>query len=239
MVYDERSNFVGDMHWQDDSELGEGEELRLERGGIEVQVGECIGKKEQDLTELLDKRVKDREDRVAAKAAIATPTRPHVQYVRPQAPRPSGELPRPKALNAVIGTPTGHYGRAIVPSVSPFEQKQLSIRDEDISERHAKWQKRAESTTTNGGYAQRLIGASLNLGSQKPFGTATVRYEPFRSSIQRPQTMTPENVKGGEIVSGAQQQHIHAASQEEGHPNRAQKKKSYRYSTSISHRYSF
>src|SRR6266536_4326989 len=38
MVYDERSNFVGDTHWREDSEFNEGEELELERGGILVEV---------------------------------------------------------------------------------------------------------------------------------------------------------------------------------------------------------
>ena len=58
MVYNDRSNFVGDTHWRKDLEFEDGEQLELERGGILVEVGECIGKRDQDLTELVDKRVK-------------------------------------------------------------------------------------------------------------------------------------------------------------------------------------
>ncbi|KAJ4298411.1 hypothetical protein N0V88_003441 [Collariella sp. IMI 366227] len=65
MVYDERGNFVGDMHWQREWDFDEGEEVRLERGGVIVQVVECIGRQEQDLTELLDKRAKEKGERQA------------------------------------------------------------------------------------------------------------------------------------------------------------------------------
>src|SRR6187402_2584144 len=51
MVFDERSNFVGDTHWRRDSEFDAGEELELERGGILVEVGECAGRRDQDLFE--------------------------------------------------------------------------------------------------------------------------------------------------------------------------------------------
>ena len=66
MVYDERSNFVGDTHWREDTTFDEGEELELERGGIMVEVGECVGTREQDLSELVDKRVKEREGKIEA-----------------------------------------------------------------------------------------------------------------------------------------------------------------------------
>ncbi|KAJ0296132.1 hypothetical protein COL516b_011884 [Colletotrichum fioriniae] len=62
MVYDERGNFIGDMHWREDFDFGEGEEFNLERGAVIVQVAECIGSKDQDLTELLDKRAKEPHD---------------------------------------------------------------------------------------------------------------------------------------------------------------------------------
>ncbi|KAJ0384734.1 hypothetical protein COL922a_007736 [Colletotrichum nupharicola] len=61
MVYGERGNFIGDMHWNEDFAFGEGEEFNLERGAVIVQVAECIGTKDQDLTDLLDKRARDVE----------------------------------------------------------------------------------------------------------------------------------------------------------------------------------
>lgn len=209
MVYDETFNFISDVHWQERGEFGEGELLRLDRGGIEVEVQECIGKKEQDLTELLDKRAKDRKERVAAKAA---PTRPQAQFVG-VIPTPSGELMKPRPLNAVIGTPTGHYGRAMIPNVSPFEQKQQRSRGENISDRPVKRQKR-ESMVTSGGYAQSLMGASLSLGSQKPAGTATIRYEPFRSSIQRPQIHLSDATENQEGLFGNLRNGISATAHE-------------------------
>jgi len=236
-VYDERSNFIGDMHWQGDWDFGEGEDLRLERGGVEVQVCECIGKKEQDLTELLDKRVKDREDRIASKAASTMSIQPQGQFVRAQLPRPSGELPRPKALNSVIGPSTGHYGRAIVPNVSPFEKRQQSNRDENMSEIPARQHKRAESTITGGGYAQRLMGATLSLGSQKQLGTA-IKYEPFRSSIQRSQTKSAEKSKSEEGICGADRHNIPEISQED-RPRRVQERKLHRYGSLHNYKHGF
>jgi hypothetical protein len=73
MVYDDRGNFVGDTHWREEYNFEEGEELDLERSGIMIQVSECVGKRDQDLTELLDKRVKDREERVNARTAASSP----------------------------------------------------------------------------------------------------------------------------------------------------------------------
>src|SRR5579871_1139272 len=62
MVYDERGNFVGDTHWRQDYNFDEGEELELERSGTLVQVSECVGKRIQDLREILDKRLKETEE---------------------------------------------------------------------------------------------------------------------------------------------------------------------------------
>ncbi|PMD63780.1 uncharacterized protein K444DRAFT_522184, partial [Hyaloscypha bicolor E] len=124
MVYDERSNFVGDTHWREDTAFDEGEELELERGGIMVEVGECVGTREQDLSELVDKRVKDREGRAAAKIAASSPSRPHVSLIRTSQATP-GPLQH-KPLNALLTT-TGHYGRAVIPITSPYEEKERLI----------------------------------------------------------------------------------------------------------------
>ncbi|KAJ4402154.1 hypothetical protein N0V85_005366 [Neurospora sp. IMI 360204] len=44
MVYDDRGNHVGDMHWRRDWDFDEGEEIELERGGVIVQVAECVAR---------------------------------------------------------------------------------------------------------------------------------------------------------------------------------------------------
>jgi hypothetical protein len=151
MVYDERSNFVGDTHWREDAAFDEGEEFELERGGILVEVGEFVGKRDQDLSELVDKRVKEREERAAAKGAAATPSRPHASLIRTSQATP-GPLQH-KPLNVLLAT-TGHYGRAVISQTSPFEEKQGLIngnQDGVGKERPAKRRKPNEDALSKSG----------------------------------------------------------------------------------------
>jgi Protein of unknown function (DUF2439) len=181
MVYDERYNFVGDTHWREDTPFHEGEELELERGGIMVEVGECVGKREQDLSELVDKRVKDREGRAAARITTPSPSRPHVSIIR--TPQPTSGPLQHKPLNALL-TATGHYGRAVIPITSPFEEKQHLIdvnKDGPERRRSVKRRKPNEDAPSKRGYAQNLIGATLSLACSKFPSTATTRYEPARA----------------------------------------------------------
>ncbi|PQE17883.1 meiotic chromosome segregation protein [Rutstroemia sp. NJR-2017a BBW] len=186
MVYDERSNFVGDTHWREKTELNEGDELELERGGILVEVSEYLEKREQDLTDLIDKRVKDREERFAAKHGDSSPARPDAT-IRSQSIA-AAHL-RPKPLNAILGTPTGHYGKALVPNTSPFEQRQVlkvGMADENESPRPAKRRKANEPAPSKSGFAQNLMGATLSF-TQRPSSTGAIRHEPLKlKSIQRP-----------------------------------------------------
>ncbi|KAI0476448.1 hypothetical protein GGR56DRAFT_471536 [Xylariaceae sp. FL0804] len=162
MVYDERGNFIGDTHWRDDYDLGEGEELQLERGGVIVQVSECTGSREQDLSELIDKRAQEKAQRQSAAAArrhpTAQPATPnHMQAVPPARHRP---------LHNVIGTPTGHHGRALVSNQSPYEERQRqkqAASPQNDSARPAKRRKRDISPPSKSGYAQSLFGATLSL----------------------------------------------------------------------------
>ncbi|KAH8884219.1 hypothetical protein GQ53DRAFT_786313 [Thozetella sp. PMI_491] len=169
MVYDERGNFVGDMHWRAEHHFDEGEEVQLERGGILVQVSECVGRKTQDLSELLDKRVQEREQRQARSAA-----RPP-SLTLPQ-PALSVTLARPqddhfqlrhRPLHKLIGTPTGHHGRAVLPTESPFEQRQRSHDDKSMygDERSAKRRRCDGSPPRKTGYAQSLFGTQLTLSA--------------------------------------------------------------------------
>ncbi|KAK1255768.1 hypothetical protein MKX07_008027 [Trichoderma sp. CBMAI-0711] len=64
MVYDDGGGFVGDGHWQgNESEVAEGLEMNLDRGMAIVQLLECTGSREQDLGEVLGKRVREVEER--------------------------------------------------------------------------------------------------------------------------------------------------------------------------------
>ncbi|EJT68362.1 hypothetical protein GGTG_14058 [Gaeumannomyces tritici R3-111a-1] len=166
MVYDERGNFVGDAHWREDYDFGEGEELQLERGGTIVQVCECVGRRDQDLSELLDKRALDKSQR-AAQVAARTPaasaaglgSRPVVRQV----PADHSQQLRHRPLGQLLGTPTGHHGRAVVPSESPFEQRHREAEDTPPA---AKRPRREASPPSKAGYAQNLFGTKLCLSSQ-------------------------------------------------------------------------
>lgn len=162
MVYDERGNFVGDVHWREDYDLADGDELELERGGVLIQVGECVGSRDQDLSDLIDKRAQERAQRHAASAA----RRPPVTAVPPLHSIKPNSLPQ-KHLHDVLGTPSGHHGRAVLPKESPYEerrQRQSSPLSEDI--RPAKKLRREISPPSKSGYAQNLFGATLSLSGR-------------------------------------------------------------------------
>jgi hypothetical protein len=169
MVHDERGNFIGDVHWTADYDLEEGEELQLERGGVIVQVSECVGRRDQDLTELLDKRVKEVEQRQAA-AILRTSgnsSNPAQQAAHFQL--------RHRPLHSLISTPAAPLGRAVLPSKSPFESRQAdSAAAPDQSSRPSKRRKYDVSPLSKGGYAQNLFGATLTL-SARPASSQSVR----------------------------------------------------------------
>ena len=186
MVYDERGNFVGDMHWQRDWSFDEGEEVQLERGGVIVQVMECVGRQAQDLSELLEKRAKEKEQRQARVAM-----RPTLSAASPHLPVSGARVhdhfqTRHQPLNHVLGTPTGHHGRAVVPSESPFELRQMADENPDdrTESRPAKRRRCDITPPTKKGYAQALFGATLSLSSA-PASSAPQR-QPVRPA-HRPQ----------------------------------------------------
>ncbi|KUI64149.1 hypothetical protein VM1G_10907 [Cytospora mali] len=182
MVYDERGNFVGDMHWHHDYDFDEGEEVELDRGGVIVQVSSLVARRETDLSELLDKRVKEKEQRQIQQIARS----PAPTSVLPRSrPRPSVIPPdhfqlRHRPLHQVIGTPTGHHGKASVPSESPFEQRQQAAATAaaapDLSdERAAKRRKHDDAPPSKSGYATALFGQSLTLGATPASSVPTRR----------------------------------------------------------------
>ena len=193
MVYDERGHFVGDMHWRADYDLVEGEELQLERGGVLVQVSECVGNQRQDLSELVDKRVLEREQRQADAATrrnLALPVHPPLSVTRVQ---PSASklslVPRHPPLHTVIGTPTGHHGRAVVPKESPFEQRTQAndAQDEQAVSRPAKRGRYDGSPPSKMGYAQSLFGTQLTL-SATPMSLPPARPSAPAHPLPRPST---------------------------------------------------
>jgi hypothetical protein len=182
MVYDERSNFVDDIHWREDYAFGEGEELELQGGNL-VQVADCLGTKDQDLSELLDKRVKQRKERSIARIA-SSPARQHSQQTEKQlaTPRPSLldlSKPRPKAPNALLRNPSDQHGKASALSESSYgEGGNRHDYLNDLSRRAPKRPKIKDSQEKSG-YAQNLTGATLILSGNR---FSTLRHEVSRSS---------------------------------------------------------
>lgn len=172
MVYDDRGNFVGDLHWRRDYDFEEGEEIQLERGGVIVQVQDLIHRSEQDLSELLDKRAKEKEHRqaqAAARPAALNAALPRT-VVRPTANGPSQAFSRP--LHQIIGTPSGHHGKAVVPKGSPYDQRHQPADMPD--DRAAKRRRYDDSPPRKIGHAKALFGQSLNL-SATPMSSVPAR----------------------------------------------------------------
>ncbi|TLS21652.1 uncharacterized protein PpBr36_09298 [Pyricularia pennisetigena] len=165
MVYDERGYNVGYMHWRHDYDLADGEELELESGGTIVQVCECVGTQEQDISGLVDKRLQEKEQR-AIKVASRLQQSSSLGGSRPVVRQPPSDhfQLRQVPLNQLLGTPTGHHGRALAPSESPFEQRHRASNDE--TPRPAKRPRREPSPPAKSGYAQNLFGTKLHLSSQ-------------------------------------------------------------------------
>ncbi|KAI0201841.1 hypothetical protein F4808DRAFT_424006 [Astrocystis sublimbata] len=186
MVHDERGNFVGDTHWREDYDLAEGDDLELDRGGVIIQVGECVGSRDQDLSELVDKRAQEKAERQAAAAAAAAARRPPTTPIVPrQAARPQPLLQ--KHLHDVIGTPSGHHGRAVVPKESPYDERQQQLSEDN---RPAKRRRREISPPRKSGYAQNLFGAALTLSGQ-PSSQVFARQRLPKVSHAREETVTP------------------------------------------------
>lgn len=177
MVYDDRGNFVGDMHWRRDYDFNEGEEVELERGAVIVQVQDLVRRTDQDLSELIDKRAKEKEQRQLQVLARASGPTAVIPRSMPR-PTPSDHFQlRHRPLLQVIGTPSGHHGKALVPKESPYEQRNQNAESPD--DRAAKKRKYDEPPSGKVGYAQALFGQTLTL-SATPVSSMPVRWRPIR-----------------------------------------------------------
>ncbi|KAL9123418.1 MAG: hypothetical protein Q9187_000019 [Circinaria calcarea] len=118
MVYDVPRNFIGDTHWREGELVQDGDEMQLEKG-VMIQVGEAVGRMDQDLTALLERRNSARD---GFTPLASSPPTTYASTARTTGV-PLTQL-RPKSLNALLGTPKGAYGRATLPSKSPYQQRQ-------------------------------------------------------------------------------------------------------------------
>ncbi|KAK1776388.1 hypothetical protein QBC45DRAFT_419595 [Copromyces sp. CBS 386.78] len=204
MVYDDRGNYVGDMHWRRDWDFDEGEEIELERGGVIVQVAECVARQQQDLSELIDKRAKEKEQRQAQIAS--RPVRPAPAHTPLRiTPRNNAQQDhfqtRHRPLNQLLGTPTGHHGRALVPNESPFEQRHNVDESNNgaDSSRPPKRRRYEDTPPSKMGYAQSLFGAPLIL-SGAPASSAPLRRPVMAKMQSRREPSPPQEVESRQLA---------------------------------------
>ncbi|KAL1896255.1 hypothetical protein Cpir12675_002848 [Ceratocystis pirilliformis] len=216
MVYDERGNSVGDMHWQEHLIFQEGEEIYLDRGGVVVQVCECKGYKEQDLTELLTRR--HRATAPPPESTAATPLQnrgsrrvPSTSFNPPRSVPPalhdtteSSQIIHGASRPSSFQTPSrGPIGRAIIPR-SPFEERRAQLVASSqllaaaaVAPTDAPPAKRQRHSggAQKSTYATSLFGAALNLS------TAPSRSTPVRQAIPRLHSINPDAQLSSSITS--------------------------------------
>ncbi|KXS98808.1 hypothetical protein AC578_2041 [Pseudocercospora eumusae] len=115
MLYDVPRNFIGDMHWTGDGDIQEGDEVTLERSAVKIEVADCIGRSETDLSEL--RKSKNKAPSANVRASIVPQARANTQL-------------KHRSLNALLGTPKGPIGQAQLPNPSPFDENQAHVENE-------------------------------------------------------------------------------------------------------------
>ncbi|KXT12959.1 hypothetical protein AC579_4047 [Pseudocercospora musae] len=128
MVYDVPRNFIGDMHWTGHGDIQQGDDVTLERSGVKVEVADCIGRSDTDLSELRKSKNKTPSVTVASPPARTAPSANVRASMMPQASANTQLKHRP--LNALLGTPKGPIGKAQLPNRSPFEEKHANEENE-------------------------------------------------------------------------------------------------------------
>ncbi|KAL6410580.1 hypothetical protein AUP68_07007 [Ilyonectria robusta] len=172
MVSDDRGHFIGDAHWQAEAHLETGDEFELDRGSAIVQVSDCTGQREQDLTELLDKRARDVEKR-RANAISRTPRSSTSAVSTPAQDQSSHFQLRHRPLASLVGA-SPRIGRAAISPHSPYEARQLAQKAEQLEPSDEppppKRRKQERSPPSKSYHARSLFGAALTLS---PFVTSS------------------------------------------------------------------
>ncbi|KAG5941411.1 hypothetical protein E4U59_001784 [Claviceps monticola] len=196
MVYDDRGNFIGDAHWQADGALEEDEELQLDRGSAIVQVADYVGSREQDLTEVLDKRVREVENRRAV-AAARTPSSgraaPAAAATAVAAEGTNFQLMH-RPLSSIVPSP-GLLGRASISTRSPFEVRKADrlAAPQQQAPTPARKRRRSPSPPSKAGFARSLFGAALSLSGST--GGLVNR----RPGVLKEREANVQDVRSGEI----------------------------------------
>ncbi|KAJ9612535.1 hypothetical protein H2200_004132 [Cladophialophora chaetospira] len=118
MAYDDDRVFIGDLHYRQEEDFGEGIELRLDRGVL-VEVGERLGETQTDLAPILDRNRTEKAPSPRGQPAFFS-----------SRPQPTAQSQRPKSLMEVLGPSQSRRGRARILYQSPYEQRHTSARVE-------------------------------------------------------------------------------------------------------------
>jgi hypothetical protein len=155
MVYDENGVYVGEGHWQGEvDDFQEGLEIKLDRPMACLQVMECTGTREQDLSQVLGKRVREVEERRAARA----PVRRNREIAAPvEVPAPV-DIAMEEAPDTVIPlTPPRNTVRASAAAVRPTAPRNVEAKGAPAAPVHlippknmGAWSKHAEDLLGRG-----------------------------------------------------------------------------------------
>ena len=115
IVQDDSGNFVGDLHYRDNEEFGEGLELSLDRPVL-VQVEEKIHESSTDLTAVLNRQD---GNNISGQPKPTRATVARINAVNSQG--------RSRSIRDVLGASQGRLGRAIIPSQSPFRARNAAV----------------------------------------------------------------------------------------------------------------
>lgn len=118
MVYDVPRNLIGGLHWQDSQMIEEGAEVRLDMGVL-VEVAELVGTTETDVSAIVQKKSKSANEEIRRNIGKIT----REPSIITNAGKPTLSQSRHKPLSAVLGTPRGRLGRAMLPEKSPYDSR--------------------------------------------------------------------------------------------------------------------
>ncbi|KAG5950000.1 hypothetical protein E4U53_005571 [Claviceps sorghi] len=212
MVYDDRGNFIGDAHWQAGGDLQEDEELDLDRGAAIVQVGDFVGSREQDLTDVLDKRAREVEKRRAV-AAAKTPASSRARAGPPPATAvvTTHFQLNHRPLASIVPSP-GPLGRASIPNQSPYEARRAdnfgAPQEPDVPSTRKR--RRSPSPPSRAGFARSLFGAALSLSSSAG-GSANRRFLALKERAVNAQEALRRETSDDDVVVVAQRPRMKAS----------------------------
>lgn len=148
MLYDIPRNLIGDTHWMGEGELADGDEVKLDKSGVLVQIAEAIGTTETDLTELLSSRKNGNSERGSSTSAKA-PSTPNKGPSRAVGSVLPANL-KHRHLNKLLGRSSEALGKAALPAKSPFEIRYVEVDNEEWGEgRPVKRQRRDRLDSKN------------------------------------------------------------------------------------------